>query len=152
MLRTKIFAFVAASWLALGSASAADVTLVNLDGTGAVYDLSLVGRFELTDGGTAYRLVAREDGAILASGSLASLSRISFVAEDLKPASPSSLDAFIVENGSLLSNTTDATVRVYSLGGGRIITSSYGNVSTLDLPAGAYIVVSGGKAAKIIVK
>jgi len=152
MLRTKIFASLVASWLAISSAIAADVTLVNLDGTGVFYDLSIVGRFELTNGGTAYRLIAREDGALLASGSLSSLRRISFLDEDVRPIVTSVRNVFSLENGELRSSASDSNVRVYSLSGALVRTSSCGKVSTDGLPAGAYIVVSGGKAAKIIVK
>ncbi|MBQ3634372.1 MAG: hypothetical protein II951_02010 [Bacteroidales bacterium] len=133
-------------------ASATDLTLVRLDGTGLVKDLSLVGRFEILNGGTSYRLVARADGEEIVSGSIASLSRISFVPEDLVPDTPTALDAFTIDGSSVNARTNDVKVRIYGLGGALFRTSDNGSVSADGLPAGLYIVVSGGKAAKMIVK
>ena len=133
-------------------ASATDVTLVRLDGTGLVRDLSLVGRFELLDGGACYQLVARGGSEVIASGSLASLARISFVDESVTIDNPTALDAFSLEGRNVKVCKGDASVRIFGLGGILVRSSEDGKVSVNGLPAGVYIVVSGGKAAKIVVK
>ena len=130
--------------------SAADVTLVNIDGTGVVSDLANVARLELTDGGASYRLVSLVDGSAIVSGSLSELRRLSFVDEELKGSEITA--AFEVSADGIASRSGSGEVRIYGLGGALVKVGADGVVSTDGLRPGVYIVVSGGKAAKVVVK
>ena len=132
--------------------SAADITLVNIDGTGLVRDLDEVARMEFTDGGTAYRLVARADGSEIVSGSLDDLRRLSFVAEEINSGVETAVEAFSVDGEDITSRSGEGVVRIYGLGGVLVRTGEAGRVDTKGLKAGAYIVVSDGKAVMVRVK
>ena len=125
-----------------------EVCLVNTDNTVIISDFASVVRIEFSDDGTSYRLVARSDGGTIASGTVESLQRISFVGDDIEPINST---AFSVVKGTV-QGKTNSSIRIYTISGRLVRCSSAGSILTTDLPAGLYIITDGVNASKMIIK